>query len=97
MADPVAGPPHHVMAEIRNAVTHEGALHLTGVLARRTRISVDTPHRGVASALAVADVTAGLLGWSPTQKAREIELYAARAERETSSRQAPDLQVTPQD
>ena len=35
------------MAEIRYAVTHEGALHLEDVLTRRTRISIEYPHRGV--------------------------------------------------
>ncbi len=47
--------PDYLMAEIRYAVTHEGALHLEDVLTRRTRISIEYPHRGVACAQAVAD------------------------------------------
>ena len=45
----VPGAPDYLMAEIRYAVTHEGALHLEDVLTRRTRISIEYPHRGVES------------------------------------------------
>jgi glycerol-3-phosphate dehydrogenase len=55
LAASVPGAPQHVLAEIRYAVTHESALHLDDLLARRTRISVDTPHRGTESARPVAE------------------------------------------
>ena len=51
------------MAEIRYAVTHEGALHLEDVLTRRTRISIEYPHRGVDCAEVVADLIGAILGW----------------------------------
>src|SRR3954468_9500591 len=59
LADPgllatVPGAPDYLMAEIRYAVTHEAALHLEDVLTRRTRISIESPHRGEESAPAVA-------------------------------------------
>ena len=60
----VPGAPDYLMAEISYAVTHEGALHLEDVLARRTRISIEYPHRGVDSAPAVASLIGGVLGWS---------------------------------
>src|SRR5437016_4982788 len=53
---PVAGAPDYINAEIRYAVTHEGALHLDDVLTRRTRISIEYTHRGTESARPVADV-----------------------------------------
>ena len=43
----VPAAPDYLWAEIRYAVTHEGALHLEDVLTRRTRISIEYPHRGV--------------------------------------------------
>ena len=47
LLETVPGAPDYLMAEIRYAVTHEGALHLEDVLTRRTRISIEYPHRGV--------------------------------------------------
>jgi glycerol-3-phosphate dehydrogenase len=81
----VPAAPDYLMAEIRYAVTHEGALHLEDVLTRRTRISIEYPHRGVACAAAVADVLAEVLGWSDAQSAAEIETYTARVEAERES------------
>ena len=88
LAHPVPGAPAHVRAEIRYAVTHEGALHLDDILARRTRISVDTGHRGLESVDAVAAIAAPLLGWSPAQVEGEIEAYRRRVEQERASQQA---------
>ena len=76
------------MAEIRYAVTHEGALHLEDVLTRRTRISIEYPHRGVDCAAVIADddgrdPRAG----TPRTRDAEVESYVARvqAERESQS------------
>jgi glycerol-3-phosphate dehydrogenase len=73
------------MAEIRYAVTHEGALHLEDVLTRRTRISIEYPHRGVESAPAVARLMGSVLGWTPDRGATEVANYTARVEAERSS------------
>src|SRR3954447_10772174 len=80
----VPGAPDYLMAEIRYAVTHEGALHLDDVLTRRTRISIEYPHRGVESAPAVSALIESVLGWSDAQRTTEIDTYDARvaAERE---------------
>ena len=86
----VPAAPDYLLAEIRYAVTHEGALHLEDVLTRRTRISIEYPHRGVASAAAVADLMAGILGWDASSRAREIERYAARVEAERASQTTDD-------
>jgi glycerol-3-phosphate dehydrogenase len=81
----VPGAPDYLMAEVRYAVTHEGALHLDDVLTRRTRISIEYPHRGVESAPSVAALIGSVLGWSDAQRATEIETYNARVEAERAS------------
>jgi glycerol-3-phosphate dehydrogenase len=86
----VPGAPDYLLAEVRYAVTHEGALHLEDVLTRRTRISIEYPHRGVESAPAVADLMAGTLGWDAPTQAREIEQYAARVGAERASQTTDD-------
>ena len=90
LADPellqtVPGAPDYLMAEIRYAVTHEGALHLEDVLTRRTRISIEYPHRGVESAEPVAALVGAVLGWGARQRADEVQNYVARVEAERVS------------
>jgi glycerol-3-phosphate dehydrogenase len=84
---PVPGADDYLMAETLYAVTHEGALHLDDLLARRTRISIETEHRGVDSAQAVADLVAGVLAWDVAQVAREVDLYRSRVEAERASQE----------
>jgi glycerol-3-phosphate dehydrogenase len=86
----VQGAPEYLLAEIRYAVTHEGALHLEDVLTRRTRISIEYPHRGEESAAPVAEVMAGVLGWSPAQRDAEVANYVARVAAERSSQSRED-------
>jgi glycerol-3-phosphate dehydrogenase len=95
VADPallatVPGAPDYLLAEISYAVTHEGALHLEDVLTRRTRISIEYPHRGVESAPAVAQVIGGVLGWSDEQRATEVAGYVARVDAERASQSRAD-------
>jgi glycerol-3-phosphate dehydrogenase len=78
------------MAEIRYAVTHEGALHVEDVLTRRTRISIEYPHRGVESAPAVAAVVGSILGWDEERERAEVANYAARVEAERESQTRDD-------
>ena len=85
LAHVVPGAPQHVMAEFLYGVTHEGALHLDDLLARRTRISVDTSHRGVESARAVAEAVAKVLGWAEHDVEREVSAYVKRVEQERAS------------
>jgi glycerol-3-phosphate dehydrogenase len=74
-------------------VTHEGALHLDDILARRTRISIDTWDRGEAAAQEVADLVAPILGWDDAAVAGEVEHYRARVAAERESQQMPDDQT----
>ncbi len=88
LLETVPGAPDYLMAEIRYAVTHEGALHLEDVLTRRTRISIEYPHRGVESAPAVAALVGEVLGWSDERCQTEVSSYDARvaAERQSQAR-----------
>lgn len=87
--------PHapYLLAEVSYAVTHEGALHLADVLARRTRLSVETRDRGVEAAPAVAEVMAGIIGWDRATMERELAHYRARVSAELDSQTQPDDQT----
>jgi glycerol-3-phosphate dehydrogenase len=90
MMDRVVDDAPYLLAEIRYAATDEGALHLDDVLTRRTRISIETPDRGVAAAPVVASLMAGVLGWDTATVDREIEHYTARVRAEIDSQMQPD-------
>ena len=87
---PLTGAPAYLAAEVVHAVSAEGALHLDDVLTRRTRISIETAHRGVDSAPEVAVLMAGVLGWDDERTAREVEHYTARVAAERESQRMPD-------
>jgi glycerol-3-phosphate dehydrogenase len=90
LARPLTGAPGYLAAEVVHAVTAEGALHLDDVLTRRTRVSIETAHRGVESAPEVAALMAGVLGWEGERTEREVEHYAARVAAERESQRMPD-------
>ena len=90
LLEPIPGAEEYLLAEIHYAVTHEGALHVDDLLARRTRISIETPHRGTESAEAVAAVAAPLLGWDEDRTKAEVDAYHARVEAERRSQKQPD-------
>jgi glycerol-3-phosphate dehydrogenase len=90
LARPLTGAPGYLAAEVVHAVLAEGALHLDDVLTRRTRVSIETAHRGVESAPQVADLMAAALGWSEERTAREVEHYTARVAAERESQRMPD-------
>ena len=87
---PLAAAPDYLQVEIVYAASHEGALHLEDTLARRTRISIEYPHRGVDCAQQVAELMAGVLGWSEETTNREVKIYKARVEAERDSQTQPD-------
>ncbi len=90
LAEPLASAPKYLKVEAVYGVSHEGALHLDDILARRTRISVDTWDRGEAAAQEVADLVAPLLGWDAEAIANEVEHYRARVRAEIESQRMPD-------
>jgi glycerol-3-phosphate dehydrogenase len=87
---PLPGADDYIAAEVVYACTHEGARHLDDVLTRRTRISIESWDRGVGAAPVAADLMAVVLGWSPEQRAKEVEHYLARVEAERLSQEQPD-------
>src|SRR5699024_579615 len=60
------------------------------VLARRTRISIETFHRGTGVAEETAGLMAGELEWSDHQQTREVDHYLARVAAERESQAMPD-------
>jgi glycerol-3-phosphate dehydrogenase len=85
LLEPLPGAEEYLKVEVVYAVTHEGALHLDDILARRTRISIETPHRGTETAEAVARLIAPVCGWDDERVAREVAAYRARVEAELES------------
>jgi glycerol-3-phosphate dehydrogenase len=90
LLSPIKEAPGYLKVEALYAVTAEGALHLEDVLARRMRISIEYPHRGVDCAGEVADVVAPALGWTAEDVKREVANYTARVEAEILSQAQPD-------
>lgn len=85
LAGPLTGAPLYLAAEVVYAVSHEGARHLDDVLTRRTRISIETFDRGVASARPAAELMAGVLGWDAATVDAEVDHYLRRVEAERQS------------
>ena len=82
-------PTDYLLAEVVYAVTHEGARHLDDVLARRTRISIETFDRGTSSARIAAELMAAELGWDDARLEDEVDHYLRRVEAERQSQEMP--------
>ena len=87
---PITEAPVYLKVEAAYAAAAEGALHLEDIMARRMRISIEYPHRGVDCAREVAEVVAPILGWSAEDIDREVATYLARVEAEVLSQTQPD-------
>ncbi len=90
LLEPITEAPVYLKVEAWYAAAAEGALHLEDILARRMRISIEYPHRGVDCAREVAEVVAPVLGWSAEDVDREVDTYIARVDAEVHSQQQPD-------
>lgn len=90
LLQPLPGAPDYLAVEAKYAATHEGALHIEDVLARRTRISIEYAHRGVESAPKVAEILADVLDWDDARVAAEVASYTARVDAERQSQDEPD-------
>src|SRR4051794_22033653 len=90
LGEPLAGASDYLRAEIVYAASHEGARHLDDLLARRTRISIETFDRGIGAMEEAARLAAPVLGWSDAQVMREVEHYRKRVEAERESQTMPD-------
>jgi glycerol-3-phosphate dehydrogenase len=90
LQEPLPGADDYIAAEVVYAATHEGALHLEDVLARRTRISIEAWDRGVSAAPVAAALMAEVLGWDAARTEREVALYLRRVDAERASQLQPD-------
>jgi glycerol-3-phosphate dehydrogenase len=90
LGEPLGGAPDYLRAEVVYAASHEGARHLDDILARRTRISIETFDRGISSVEEVARLVAPVLDWSEEQVQREVEHYRKRVDAERESQRMPD-------
>ena len=90
LGEPLPGADDYLRAEVVYATTSEGARHVEDVLARRTRISIESWDRGVSAAPVVAELMAPVLGWSPERVEQEVAHYEARVEAERLSQEQPD-------
>jgi glycerol-3-phosphate dehydrogenase len=96
MLEPIPGAADYLQIEVVYGVMYEGALHLSDMLARRTRISIEYPHRGIDAAYSVARLMAEPLGWDETTIKREVDIYTERVEAERDSQTKPDDQAADQ-
>jgi glycerol-3-phosphate dehydrogenase len=90
LARPLEDAPEYLGVEVVYACTHEGALRLEDVLARRTRISFETRDRGAGCAPAVAELMAASLGWDDARVASEVDAWRRRVAAELQAEQLLD-------
>ena len=90
LAEALPGADDYIGAEVVYAASHEGALHLEDVLARRTRISIEAWDRGISAAPVAAKLMAEVLGWDEERTDREIAFYLKRVAAERASQEQPD-------
>lgn len=90
LGEQLEGSEDYLRVEVVYAAAHEGARHLDDVLARRTRLSIETWDRGLAAAEPCARLMASVLGWDEEQVRSEVSHYQRRVEAERASQQQPD-------
>lgn len=81
----VTGAEDYLAAELVYAATHEGALHLTDILGRRTGIALEARDWGVSAAPLAAHLVADRLGWDERETTHQISVYLRRVEAERLS------------
>jgi glycerol-3-phosphate dehydrogenase len=86
----VPGSGGYLGAEVVYACSHEGALHLDDVLARRTRTAFEAGDGGLAAAPAAAALMAAELGWDQARIQQELARYREVVAAELAARSAPD-------
>jgi glycerol-3-phosphate dehydrogenase len=87
---PVDGSGGYLAAEIVYACTHEGAVRLDDVLARRTRTAIEVRDRGLAAAPHIAALMAAELGWDGARAAGEVARYRGLVAADLAAQAEPD-------
>ncbi len=82
---PISDGAQYLGIEIYFAASHEGAMSVSDVLLRRTRIFFESGDYGLSSTARVAEIISPLLGWSAEQAQASIREYEdlVQAERES--------------
>jgi len=92
LGEPIDGGRDYLRAEAHYAASHEGALGLDDVLARRLHVSIETPDRGRYAAEGVAAVVGEALGWDGSTVEREVERYRQQVDADLAAEEQPDDQ-----
>lgn len=90
LGEVLPGSEDYLAAEVVYAASHEGALHLDDVLARRTRMSIEAWDRGVSAAPVAARLMGEVLGWDAGRIDDEAQRYLERVAAERASQLEPD-------
>jgi len=90
LGQPLPGGEDYLKAEIVYAASHEGALHLDDILARRTRLSIESFDRAITASRPAAELVAPVLGWDAATVEEEVEHYHQRVAAERMSQTMPD-------
>ncbi|NJP93589.1 glycerol-3-phosphate dehydrogenase/oxidase [Nonomuraea sp. FMUSA5-5] len=72
LGEPLIEPGPWLRAEVCYAVTHEGALHAEDIVARRTRMLIESSDLADQAAPVIAELMAGVLGWDRARVEEEI-------------------------
>ena len=88
LLEAVPGAESYIWAEVRYAVTHEGALHIDDIVSRRLRVAIEFADRGVAAAQPIAEFVAPLLGWDQNDIEREVSQFKQHTEAELAAEAA---------
>ncbi|HXT91998.1 MAG TPA: glycerol-3-phosphate dehydrogenase/oxidase [Trebonia sp.] len=91
LAQPLVDGHPYLRAEVAYAVTHEGALHVEDVLARRVRLLIESSDAGASAAPEVVAIMAGLLGWNRRRRATELRRYLEFAAANAAALLAPPV------
>ena len=90
LKEPLDGAEDHLKAEVVYAASHEGALHLTDVLTRRTRISIEAWDRGCRPPRPPRPSSPRSSGGTRPAPRRRSTSTSARVEAERVSQTMPD-------
>ena len=87
---PLEGGGGYLAGEVVYACTHEGAVRLDDVLARRTRTAIEVPDRGLAAAPHAAALMASVLGWDAARTCAELTRYRGAVAADLAAQAEPD-------
>jgi glycerol-3-phosphate dehydrogenase len=90
LSRPLEGAPGYIEAEVVHAVSHEGALHLEDILARRIHAAFEEADRGLAAAQRAAELAGEVLGWDSVRRHQEVAAYRALVEADRLAEAQPD-------